>query len=187
MWHEFKKSRDGRGQRVSAGRLLRILLALQDGQRHTAAELADRLEVAVRTIMRDIEVLVTSGVDIHATRGPHGGFRLANTDRPHDHPVAAGSSDARGPLRRVRVRVAPHTLRRALASGAPEGWRPRPHPDAAPRDRPDWIEGTFRFSSYDTAVGELLALAPDIEVVLPAELRQEIATVCQELASRHHA
>ena len=47
---------------MRAGRLLSLLVALQSGRRMTARELADRLEVSERTILRDIEVLSGSGV-----------------------------------------------------------------------------------------------------------------------------
>jgi predicted DNA-binding transcriptional regulator YafY len=170
---------------MRAGRLLRLVLTLQDGQRRTAADLADRLQVSTRTVLRDLDTLSTAGVPVYATRGPGGGFRLLDTfDRPNLD-IAPGLSAARGPLRRVRVRLAPTALQVALVNGKPEGWRPRPHPDPPASDRPDWIEGTFRFDSYDTAVRELLALAPDIEILLPVELRNVMATLAQRLASYH--
>ena len=72
----------------------------------------------------------------------------------------------------------------ALVNGRPEGWRARPNPSPAP-DRPDWIEGSFRFDSYDTALRELLGLGPDIEILLPEELRAAMATLGRRLAERH--
>ena len=44
-----------------------------------------------------------------------------------------------------------------------------------PTDRADWLEGSFRFQSDDTAVRELLALGPGVEVLLPIELRQRLS------------
>lgn len=170
---------------MRAGRLLRLVLVLGDGRRHTATDLADRLEVSARTVLRDVDALSVAGVPVYATRGPGGGFQLLDTFHRPDLTLAPGLSAARGPLRRVRVRVAPSTLQVALVSGRPEGWRPRPHPDPAPADRPDWIEGTFRFDSYDTAVRELLALGPDIEVLLPVELRATMADIAERLAGHH--
>ena len=70
-------------------------------------------------------------------------------------------------------------------NGKPEGWRPRPIPDPPQRDRPDWIEGSFRFDSYNTALRELLSLGPDIEILLPVELRHAMATLAKQLARRH--
>lgn len=170
---------------MRAGRLLRLVLTLQDGQRHTAAGLAERLQVSVRTVLRDLDTLSTAGVPVYATRGPGGGFQLLDTFRRAEVTVAPGLSMGRGRLRRVRVRLAPSALQLALVEGKPEGWRPRPHPDPAPADRPDWIEGTFRFDSYDTALRELLALGPDIEILLPVELRAAMASLAERLA-RHH-
>jgi predicted DNA-binding transcriptional regulator YafY len=51
---------------MRAGRLLRLFLLLQDGRRHTAAELAERLEVSHRTALRDLETLSGSGVAVVA-------------------------------------------------------------------------------------------------------------------------
>ncbi|MFN8027452.1 MAG: HTH domain-containing protein [Acidimicrobiia bacterium] len=170
---------------MRAGRLLRLVITLQDGQRHTAADLADRLQVSVRTVLRDLDTLSTSGVPVYATRGPGGGFQLLDTFHQPDLAVAPGLSPTRGPLRRVRVRLAPSALQMALVNGRPEGWRARPQPDPAPADRPDWIEGTFRFDSYDTAVRELLALGPDVEILLPEELRTTMAEIAERMAAHH--
>jgi predicted DNA-binding transcriptional regulator YafY len=169
---------------VRAGRLLRLVLVLQDGRRHTAGELAGRLEVSVRTVLRDLDALSGAGVPVYATRGANGGFQLLDTGRRSDLLVPAGLSSARGPLRRVRVRLAPAALQLALVNGRPEGWRPRPGAAPTP-SRPDWIEGSFRFDSYETAVRELLGLAPDVEVLLPAELRTAMAEIAERLASLH--
>ena len=169
---------------MRAGRLLRLVLILQDGRRHTAADLAEQLQVSTRTVLRDLESLSTAGVPVYATRGPNGGFQLLDTFQRSVQAVPPGLTAARGQLRRVRVRLAPAALQLALVNGKPEGWRPRPNPTPAP-DRPDWIEGSFRFDSYDTAVRELLALGPDIEILLPTELRTTMASIGRRL-TRHH-
>lgn len=80
--------------------------------------------------------------------------------------------------------LAPTALQLALVNGKPEGWRPRPSPTTAP-GRPDWVEGSFRFDSYDAAIRELLSLGPDIEILLPAELRSAMATIGRRLALLH--
>jgi predicted DNA-binding transcriptional regulator YafY len=169
---------------MRAGRLLRLLLVLQDGRRHTASALASELEVSMRTVLRDLETLSGAGVPVYATRGPSGGFQLLDTFRPTTAVVPRGSPATRGPWLRVRVRVAPAALQLAMLSGRPAGWRPRPQPTPAP-DRPDWVEGSFRFDSYDTALRELLGLAPDIEILLPTELRHAMADLASRLAAHH--
>ena len=57
-------------------RTLGLLLFLRGGRVVSAAELAARFEVSVRTVYRDIEVLSGLGVSITADMGRTGGFRL---------------------------------------------------------------------------------------------------------------
>ena len=99
-------------------------------------------------------------------------------------PVSPGLTSGPGRLRRVRVRLSPAALQLALLAGKPEAWRPRPHPDGCP-DRPDWIEGSFRFDSYDAAVRELTALGPDVEVLLPVVVREAMAEVGRRITELH--
>jgi predicted DNA-binding transcriptional regulator YafY len=61
---------------MRAGRLLSILLSLQVHRRVTARELAKRLEVSERTILRDMEALSGAGVPVIAERGAGGGWSL---------------------------------------------------------------------------------------------------------------
>jgi predicted DNA-binding transcriptional regulator YafY len=171
---------------VRAGRLLQLVMILQDGRRHTAAALAQQLEVSTRTVMRDLESLSAAGVPVYATRGPDGGFQLLDTFQRTVQSVPPGLTATRGHLRRVRVRLAPTALQLALVNGRPEGWRPRPGAIPAP-DRPEWIEGSFRFDSYDTAIRELLAIGPDIEVLLPTELRENMASIGRRIARLHRS
>ncbi len=171
---------------MGAGRLLRLLLVLEDGRRHTARELARELEVSHRTVLRDLDALSGAGVPVYATRGPRGGFQLLDTHRRSDRPAAPGLTGSTGRLRRVRVRLSPAALQLALVEGRPEGWRVRPN--AVPSlDRPDWLEGSFRFDSDDGAIRQLLALGPEVEVLLPVEMRAAMASVGRRIARTHRA
>lgn len=61
---------------MRASRLVSILLLLQTRGRVTAQELADRLEVSVRTIYRDVESLHAAGIPLYGDAGPNGGYQL---------------------------------------------------------------------------------------------------------------
>lgn len=61
---------------MRASRLVSILLLLQARGRLTAQQLADTLEVSVRTIYRDIESLHEAGVPLYGDAGPTGGYQL---------------------------------------------------------------------------------------------------------------
>jgi predicted DNA-binding transcriptional regulator YafY len=171
---------------MRAARLLSVLLVLQTEGRVTARELARRLEVSERTVLRDLSELSSTGVPVYAVRGPQGGFELLDTFRQSVPavPGAAAPGGAQGRIRRVRVRISASALQRVLVLGSPEGWRPRPFPDASP-ELPDWVEGSFRFTSDDDAVRELLALAPEVEVLLPVDLRARMAETGRRITGQH--
>jgi len=61
---------------MRADRLLSIMLLLQVHRRVTARDLAKRLEVCERTILRDMEALSMSGIPVLAERGAGGGWSL---------------------------------------------------------------------------------------------------------------
>lgn len=57
-------------------RLFEILYILLQKRCITAKELAERFEVSVRTIYRDIDALSLAGVPVYTTKGRHGGICL---------------------------------------------------------------------------------------------------------------
>jgi predicted DNA-binding transcriptional regulator YafY len=61
---------------MRADRLLSIVLLLQANHRLTAGDLAARLEVSERTILRDMDALSSAGIPVIADRGVGGGWRL---------------------------------------------------------------------------------------------------------------
>ena len=61
---------------MRASRLVSLLLLLQNRGRMTAQELADELEVSVRTIYRDVDALNAAGIPLYGDAGHSGGYQL---------------------------------------------------------------------------------------------------------------
>jgi predicted DNA-binding transcriptional regulator YafY len=61
---------------MTSGRLLKLLSLLQTPREWPGSELAERLEVSLRTVRRDVERLRDLGYPVRATMGAIGGYKL---------------------------------------------------------------------------------------------------------------
>ncbi|WP_061294888.1 helix-turn-helix transcriptional regulator [Herbidospora cretacea] len=68
---------------MKSSRLLATVLLLQTKGRLTAAQLAEELDVSVRTVYRDVEALHAAGVPIYGDAGHQGGYQLVAGYRTH--------------------------------------------------------------------------------------------------------
>lgn len=57
-------------------RLLTILLELMRGETVSAMDMAEKMEVSLRTIYRDMDALSAAGIPIVSQSGQHGGYRI---------------------------------------------------------------------------------------------------------------
>ena len=60
---------------MQTNRLFQIVYCLLSKGKCTAPELAERFEVSVRTIYRDLDAISAAGIPIYATQGKGGGHR----------------------------------------------------------------------------------------------------------------
>lgn len=131
-----------------ADRLFQLVQILRRGRVVTARELAARLEVAERTIYRDVADLCASGVPVESAAGV--GYRLRDFELPPlmftreqvealvlggrivaswaDPELAAAARAALGKLE-AALPGDRHEAVRATLLFAPEGWRESPRPD----------------------------------------------------------
>ncbi len=166
---------------MRAGRLVSVLLILQQRGRVTSAELACELEVSERTVLRDIDELSGAGVPIYATRGPGGGFQLLDAYRVDLTSPASGSAVDRGSgrARRARVRITPEGRRLAAVLSV---LQPLRISRAVKPDREGRLEATFRIHAAESTIIEILSLGSHVEVLEPVELRTTIAQRARETA-----
>ncbi|SHG51844.1 Predicted DNA-binding transcriptional regulator YafY, contains an HTH and WYL domains [Jatrophihabitans endophyticus] len=114
---------------MKSSRLLSLLLLLQTHQRTTTAELARRLEVSRRTVLRDVASLAAAGVPVYAERGRHGGIVLLAGARLNAAHLDPGEIEAlrltgldRDRLAQLGLHAAAEQAGRKLAArGAPPG------------------------------------------------------------------
>lgn len=64
---------------MQESRLFRIVYYLLDKGKSTAPELAEKFEVSVRTIYRDIDIISSMSIPIYATQGKGGGITLLDS------------------------------------------------------------------------------------------------------------
>jgi predicted DNA-binding transcriptional regulator YafY len=167
---------------VRAGRLVALVSLLRSHGRLTGAELADRLEVSRRTVLRDIEALCGAGVPIYAVHGPGGGFALLDQQAPLPAMGPGWHSSRRRP-RRARARIAPQGATLAALLGRLQPLRPLPD---TPADARGWAEVSFRLSSLEHTAADVLSLGPLIEITHPPDLRARVAELVGGIHALYH-
>lgn len=61
---------------MKENRLFRIVYYILENGRVTAPELAEKFEVSVRTIYRDVDVISSAGIPVYVTTGRNGGIQI---------------------------------------------------------------------------------------------------------------
>lgn len=127
---------------MRASRLLQMLLLLQNRGRMTSLELARELEVARRTVLRDIDALTEAGLPVVVHRGNQGGVELGFNYRTRLTGLSADEAEA---LAVILSRPTPELVELGLAGA---GARARAKmfesfPDGV-RERIERARGWFR-------------------------------------------
>lgn len=110
---------------MRADRLLSIVMLLQARGKMTASELADKLEVSRRTVLRDLDALSSSGVPLYAEGGHGGGvsldegYRTTLTGLKENEVRALFVSGDTRLLRDLGLGDAADAMRRKLAAALP--------------------------------------------------------------------
>ncbi len=148
---------------MRASRLLQILLILQNRGRQTSVQLAEELEVAPRTILRDVDAMTEAGLPIIVHQGNRGGIELGFNyrtrltglaadeaealgvilDAPNPVIEAVGLSDAARRARAKLIESFPDTVRDRVAEGR-ERFGMTVQKGAAPDDRIEALARAIR-------------------------------------------
>jgi predicted DNA-binding transcriptional regulator YafY len=114
---------------MRSGRLLSLLMLLQAHGRMSAPALAEKLEVSVRTVLRDIDELSASGVPVRSARGADGGFELLEgwrtrlTGLTAEEAQAMFMAGASGPAAQLGLGEAASTAQLKMLAALPEAWQ----------------------------------------------------------------
>jgi predicted DNA-binding transcriptional regulator YafY len=162
---------------MRAGRLVSLMSILGREGRVTCGELARRLEVSERTILRDLEVLSGSGVPVYSTRGPGGGVQLVGDFRTSEGWLRPAARS--GGTGRMTVLITEQGRRTAAILGYLQPLRVRAE---QPTDA-SWRTATCRIRSRAGSVAEVLALGPEAEVVAPVDLRDLVADLVRRTSA----
>ena len=73
---------------MKTDRLYALTLYLLNHGRTSASELAERFEVSVRTIQRDMDALARAGIPVYALTGVNGGYEISDTFKMNDQLVS---------------------------------------------------------------------------------------------------
>jgi predicted DNA-binding transcriptional regulator YafY len=156
---------------VRAGRLVEMLLTLQQRGRLTAEQLARQLEVSPRTILRDVEALSGAGIPIFAVQGVGGGIDLVEGFRTRltglTTPEAAALLLVGQPAiaHRLGLAVDAGRARRKLLEALP------PDMQAEATRLDDWfLHDPDPWSGHNIPHGELRRLATAIERRVEVEI-----------------
>ena len=169
-----------------------IALLLQAHRRLTAPELARRLDVSERTIRRDLDALLPSGLPLYSERGRGGGWALL--DGPAINLSALTSEEAQalflvtGP-----ALLAGLGLEQGITSAfrKPLATLPADTREQADRLRP--INGkpvgarrfAATFTSVHEAACELIYLGDGVQVLEPGSVRAEPVRIGHRLIPAH--
>jgi predicted DNA-binding transcriptional regulator YafY len=114
---------------MRAGRLLNLLLLMQARGRISATRLAEETGVSVRTVLRDIDELSTSGVPVRSVRGADGGFELLEgwrtrlTGLTPEEAQAMFMAGASGPAAQLGLGDAAGTAQLKMLAALPPEWQ----------------------------------------------------------------